>query len=125
DYRSSPSVALEELERLATEYTVRVKQKNNRLFLYVLSRMPGLNTLRPIRILVTDLNQTLAFTFRSAIVDGQKLKPGLNRMPAGENGQPAEHDVAMHSNSLGFIFRFHWGDGTLTVNGRFQTDMAG
>jgi len=100
------------LERLAQEYAAyraRVFRENSSLLIKLLRRVPALGAFHPVIIRLTDLGVNVSVS----VVDG-----------FAATTTQAE-DVAMHSNSLSFIFNNPFGYDTLTVNGRFEATPQG
>ncbi len=103
------SVPLERLEREFAAYRDGVFQRNSKLLIRLLRRLPLLGAFHPVTIRLTDLEQSVSVS----VVDGFAV-----------SGAGAE-DVAMHSSSLSFIFNNAFGFDTLTVNGRFEATPDG
>lgn len=110
-YHTATPVPEEKLMESAAAYIARIYAKNSRAMIGMIARLPGLGFFKPLTILVRDLGAVYTFSFAD----------GLRR----SGGADAPHDVAMSAESLDYVFRFDWGYDTLTVNGRFEADMAG
>ncbi len=109
-YHTSESVPEAELMESARRYVERIRSRNNTFLIGLIRRLPALGFFRPLTIFVYDLAAVYSFSFEKGLVKRE---------------QGDRYDVRMHSDSLNFIFRFDWGYDTLTVNGRFETDMEG
>jgi UDP-MurNAc hydroxylase len=103
--RSSPSVELAELIGRGRQYVERVFSKNNRFLVRAAARVGFLNR---ICLQLWDLDETVEFDIRT----------GLRQVTSAT--EAAQAQVAMHSESLGFILKHEWGMDTVSVNGRFR-----
>lgn len=109
-HRTGDPIPFADLQKLADAYIERIGSKNSLWMIRLLSHLPVINTFRPLDIYLHDLDMVCTFSIREG------LKPK-------ESG--GGYDVWMSTDSLAFIFRFDWGYDTLTVNGRFRSDMEG
>src|SRR5262249_7251746 len=103
------SVPLAQLEQEFAAYQARVFRDNSALLIRLLRRLPLLGAFHPVIIRLTDLGTTVSVS----VVDGFAAVSGRSE------------DVAMHSDSLSFIFNHPFGYDTLTVNGRFEATPQG
>jgi hypothetical protein len=103
-------ISFAELKRLADAYIERIASKNSLWMIRLLSRLPVINAFRPLDIYLHDLDCHSTFS----------IQDGLEERVEGDSW-----DVSMSTDSLAFVFRFDWGYDTLTVNGRFTSDMEG
>ena len=106
----SVPVPLPELTAHAQAYRERIFSNNSRWLIRLASLVPAVGAFQPLTIRLTDLKQTLRFSFFD----------GLAEAPHG-----ASADVEMSSESLDFVFRNDFGYDTLTVNGRFEASSLG
>jgi len=90
-------------------YQERVFSKNSKWLIYLASLVPGAGAFQPLAIRLTDLGNTVRFSFFEELRETPDVKP----------------DVEMSSESLDFIFRNDFGYDTLTVNGRFEASTGG
>lgn len=104
------TVAVEDLVRMADRYSNRIRKKNNAYMMWIASS-PWVGVLPALRIYLDDLQLTVEFNWRT----------GLRTVAVDK----ADADLAMHSESLAYVFRFDWGMDTLTVNGRFRAKDEG
>ena len=112
DKKFATSAAVDEstLLECASDYILRVRSRNNRLLMKLIRWMPVVELLRAVDIRVRDSNSVYNFSLEEGLV---------------KKSSDATHDVVMHSNSLEYLLKFEWGFDTLTINGRFETDMNG
>jgi hypothetical protein len=84
---------------------------HSRLFIRTLNAMPKLGFFGPIHIYVSDHERAFEFDIYRG------LRPTeLTR---------TQCDATMHSETLAFLLEFDWGLNTLSVNGRFTSDVRG
>ena len=69
-----------------------------------------MNFFQPLKIKLLDHNKVYKYTIFDGMVEDVNIK---------------EYDIAMHSQSLSFIFKNEFGFDTLTVNGCFEANHAG
>jgi hypothetical protein len=105
-----PAVGVARLAELAEVWRTRLFAANSRGAMALVSRLPGLGALRPVRVRLTDLG---------TVVEVGPLAP------LRELGPAAGWDAAMASESLAFVFAHDFGYDTLTVNGRFDASPEG
>jgi UDP-MurNAc hydroxylase len=105
---TSPPIEEAELARLATRFFKLLRKHNPRWALWLARR---LGLLKPARVHVWDHG-------RSYVLSPER---GLERIDLPE----VECDVAVGSESLGYMLRFLWGGATLHVNGRFRVPPGG
>ena len=105
-----PSAGLEELRSAFENYRARIRVKNSRLLITLLSKLRPLGVFQPVVVRLRDLGRTV----RISVVTG------FSEMPGGGNA-----DVTLHSSSLLFMFKNEYGFDTLTVNGRFEAGADG
>ena len=112
DKKFATSAAVDEstLLECASGYIRRLKSRNNRLLLKLIRWMPVVELLRAVDIRVRDSNSVYNFSLEEGLV---------------KKSSDASYDVVMHSSSLEYLLKFEWGFDTLTINGRFETDMDG
>ena len=110
EFETSKGVSESELIESARAYTERIHSRNNRFLLKCLRLSPFIGVLRPIDILVHDLECTYNFSLERGLV---------------KHVSDSSYHIKMHSSSLDYLFRFEWGLDTLTINGRFETNVQG
>ena len=110
EFSVSTEVTESELLESSYDYISRIRSQNNRLILKCIRYNPCLRWLRPIDILVYDLQTVYNFSLERGLV---------------EKTDDTSYDVRIHSSSLSYLFRFNWGFDTLTINGRFKASMDG
>lgn len=105
----STSHDLQALQPLFAKYLARLKQKNDFWLMKLIARLPLLHAFAPLTIQLLDTQERLRLD-----IPNQTLT--ATRDPA---------DVAMHSESLAFMFQNSFGFDTLTVNGTFEESRPG
>ena len=110
EFSVSTGTSERELLDSSRGYINRMRSQNSRLALRCIRHAPCLNWLRPIDILVYDLQTVYNFSLERGLV---------------AQTDATQHDVRIHSSSLNYLFQFDWGFDTLTINGRFEASMDG
>jgi hypothetical protein len=100
---------LDSLTPLFKSYCDRLKNKNSWTLVGLLGKLRFLGAFTPISIRLLDTGEVVLIDLPSASIVKSDLKP----------------DVALHSESLAFIFRNAFGFDTLTVNGTFEELQRG
>ena len=98
------SVPFIELNKKFSIYCDRVKKNNSRFMITVASKLPFIEVFKPVEVELLDLGLTVK-------IDVPKHRITIS------NASP---DIALHSQSLAFIFDNSFGFDTLTVNGNFE-----
>lgn len=109
-YSTSEPVCETDLVESSRQYSQRMRQNNNALFLRIARGIPVIGLFHPIKILIYDLESTYTMSLWKGLTKQKNIDP---------------YDVKMHSSCLDYAFRFDWGYDTLAINGRFEADMAG
>jgi UDP-MurNAc hydroxylase len=98
---SAERVSDAKLLEAATQFSAKLKQRNNGFLLRI---MPSTTAY------LTDKDQTAVLS-----CNGLRLLPG----------QPKQADIHLGSDSLAYCLRYGWGGDTLHVNGRYQVPAGG
>lgn len=108
-HAAGPSVSLAELFGLCERYLARLAEFNDFRMIRTAKRLRFGGFFQPFVIELSDL----AICVRFDVLSGLKVVSGVRP------------DVQMHSESLAFVFQHDFGFDTLSVNGRFQSSLAG
>ena len=109
-YKYNPSVSLRDLNFDFEYYRKKIFKKNSKLIIFLLSKIKLMNFFQPIKIKLLDHNKVYKYSIFDGLAEDVKIE---------------EYDIAMHSQSLSFIFKNEFGFDTLTVNGCFEASHAG
>jgi hypothetical protein len=101
------SVPVEDLRAAAGAYRQRIYERNPKPWVSLAASIPGV--LPRLSLFVEDLDLTLRWDLKRGL---RVVGPGRRRA-----------DVALHSESLQFLFEHDWGCDTLWVNGRFRSSV--
>ena len=104
------SINLKDLNFDFEYYKKKIFKKIQNYLIFLLSKIKLMNFFQPLKIKLLDHNKV----YKYSIFDG-----------LAEDGNIKEYDIAMHSQSLSFIFKNEFGFDTLTVNGCFEANHAG
>ena len=102
-YPPEKSKSIDELDKEQREYLIKVKDRNNKFLIYILTKI---NFFPELIIYLTDLNQFFSFN----------LINGLNKLKNNDY----KNFISLNSNSLFFIFKFDYGLDTLLINARMK-----
>ena len=102
------SINLTELEQKFLAYCQRVEKNNAHLLMMIASKVPMLEIFNPVVVKLVDSDLALRIDIPKRSITRTKDMP----------------DVALHSQSLAFIFENAFGFDTLTVNGNFEETSA-
>lgn len=108
-HQPGPSVPQAELFELCARYLARLEATNDFRMIRMAKSMRFAGFFQPFVIELSDLQLCVRFDILSGL-----------RVVRGKTP-----DVKMHSESLAFVFRHDFGFDTLSVNGRFQSSLAG
>ncbi len=100
------SFPLDQLQENFKKYQKLIFSKNSKILIYALHKLKFLNIFQDINIFLKDHNKNYNYSILS----------GLNV------SKQTDYDIAMHSESLFFIFKNEFGYDTLTVNGCFECE---
>ena len=91
-------------------YKKKIFKKNSKFLIFLLSQIKLMNFFQPLKIKLLDHNKVYKYSIFNGLA---------------EDGNIEKYDIAMHSQSLSFIFKNEFGFDTLTVNGCFEANHAG
>jgi UDP-MurNAc hydroxylase len=106
--QSAKSFSIETLNSKSKGAVERIKQKNS-YFMLLLFQMVGL--IKPVVFYLTDQNQYVSFDWERGLIV--------------RKGVLSKNIISLHSESLGFIFDYDYGQDTLKVNARFESTFEG
>ena len=102
-YPPEKSKSIDELDKEQREYLIKVKDRNNKFLIYILTKI---NFFPELIIYLTDLNQFFSFNL-------------INKLNKLKNND-YKNFISLNSNSLFFIFKFDYGLDTLLINARMK-----
>jgi len=108
--KAKKTLSVDELLSSANKYIARIKEKNNFSLISLIRNFKVMGFFQAFIIYVYDQDKYYLFDIKKGLVPTDQKK---------------EFDVRIHSECLDYVFRFDWGFDTLTVNGRFESDLEG